>query len=43
MTGWNPSGEKWGAPVDVIFGADGALYISDDVTGAIYRVAYGGR
>ncbi len=43
VTGWNTSGEKWGAPVDVIFGADGALYISDDLTGAIYRVAYGGR
>ncbi|MDX2167916.1 MAG: PQQ-dependent sugar dehydrogenase, partial [Deltaproteobacteria bacterium] len=30
-----------GRPVDVAVGPDGALYISDDFTGAIYRVAYG--
>ena len=31
-----------GRPVDVQDGPDGALYISDDYTGAIYRVSYGG-
>jgi glucose/arabinose dehydrogenase len=30
-----------GRPVDVAVGPDGALYVSDDFTGAIYRVAYG--
>jgi cytochrome c553 len=28
-------------PVDVAVGPDGALYVSDDFTGAIYRVQYG--
>jgi glucose/arabinose dehydrogenase len=31
-----------GRPVDVAEGPDGALYISDDYAGSIYRVAYGG-
>jgi glucose/arabinose dehydrogenase len=30
-----------GRPVDVAVGPDGALYVSDDFTGAIYRIAYG--
>ena len=30
-----------GRPVDVAEGPDGAIYISDDFAGAIYRVAYG--
>ncbi|MCW5891442.1 MAG: sorbosone dehydrogenase family protein [bacterium] len=30
-----------GRPVDVAEGADGALYVSDDYAGAIWRVAYG--
>lgn len=30
-----------GRPVDVAEGPDGAVYISDDYAGAIYRVAYG--
>jgi IPT/TIG domain-containing protein len=29
-----------GRPVDPVLGPDGALYISDDATGNIYRVAY---
>jgi glucose/arabinose dehydrogenase len=29
-----------GRPVDVAVGPDGALYVSDDYTGSIYRVAY---
>ncbi len=32
-----------GRPVDVLDGPDGALYISDDYAGAVYRVTYEGR
>ena len=30
----------WGRPVDVITGPDGALYVSDDHAGVIYRISY---
>jgi glucose/arabinose dehydrogenase len=30
-----------GRPVDLAVGPDGALYVSDDFTGSIYRIAYG--
>jgi glucose/arabinose dehydrogenase len=39
VTGWLVGTQAWGRPVDVIFGADGALYISDDRAGAVYRVS----
>ncbi len=41
-TGWiNPDKKDyWGRPVAPLVGADGALYISDDVGGAIYRLSY---
>ncbi len=44
-TGWLNSSETgentaWGRPVDVIIGADGALYVSDDRAGYIYRIQY---
>jgi glucose/arabinose dehydrogenase len=39
-TGWLTGHYAWGRPVDVIVGADGALYISDDKAGAIYRIRY---
>ena len=40
-TGWlDDEKNSWGRPVDVITGADGALYISDDGAGIIYRVDY---
>ncbi len=40
LSGWlTADGKKLGRPVDVVFGADNALYISDDDTGNIYRVA----
>lgn len=44
-TGWldDKSGEAWGRPVDVLVGTDGALYVSDDRTGAIYRIWYEGN
>ncbi len=32
-------GERWGRPVDAVPGPDGALYVSDDTAGAIYRVS----
>jgi glucose/arabinose dehydrogenase len=39
ITGWlTPDGRKLGRPVDVLFGADGALYVSDDQANRIYRV-----
>ncbi len=32
------SGARWGRPVDAVPGPDGALYVSDDTAGAIYRI-----
>lgn len=44
VTGWNRGtrgpGDAWGRPVDIQEGPDGALYVTDDVAGAIYRVAW---
>ncbi len=48
-TGWLNIGDSgqaqaqnqaWGRPVDVIVGPDGALYVSDDRAGYIYRIRY---
>ena len=33
-----PDGNRWGRPVDAVPGPDGALYVSDDTAGAIYRI-----
>jgi glucose/arabinose dehydrogenase len=33
------NGSRWGRPVDAVPGPDGALYVSDDTAGAIYRLA----
>jgi mono/diheme cytochrome c family protein len=41
LTGFEQSGDVIGRPVDIATGPDGAIYISDDYAGAIYRVAYG--
>lgn len=38
FTGWLLDGEVWGRPVDLEFGADGSLYLSDDRAGVIYRI-----
>jgi len=39
--GWLQSnGRPWGRPVDVQVMSDGALLVSDDYAGAIYRVSY---
>jgi glucose/arabinose dehydrogenase len=35
----NPDGSRWGRPVDAVPGPDGALYVSDDAAGAVYRLA----
>jgi glucose/arabinose dehydrogenase len=35
----NADGTFWGRPVDAVPGPDGALYVSDDAVGAVYRLA----
>lgn len=39
-TGWLQDKAAWGRPVDVITGPDGALYVSDDRAGLVYRIVY---
>ncbi len=41
--GWLVGDRVWGRPVDVSLGPDGALYVSDDYAGRIYRIAYAPR
>ncbi|HEY8461466.1 MAG TPA: PQQ-dependent sugar dehydrogenase [Blastocatellia bacterium] len=43
VTGWMKDGQVLGRPAGLITGADGALYISDDNKGFIYRVTYEGK
>jgi len=38
--GWLKSGRAWGRPVDVLVMPDGALLVSDDRAGVIYRISY---
>jgi len=38
--GWLKGGSAWGRPVDVLVMPDGALLVSDDKAGAIYRIRY---
>ena len=33
----------WGRPVDVLVMPDGALLVSDEQNGAVYRISYGGK
>ena len=40
LAGFNKNGDIAGRPVDIAQGPDGAIYISDDYAGAIYRVRY---
>jgi len=42
LVGFEQDGHVIGRPVDVAEGPDGALYVSDDYAGAVYRVARGG-
>lgn len=39
--GWLKNGRAWGRPVDVLVMPDGALLVSDDRAGVIYRISYG--
>ena len=39
--GWLQGDEFWGRPVDVQVMPDGSLLVSDDWTGALYRITYG--
>ena len=41
LTGFLRDEQVSGRPVDPAVGPDGALYVSDDYTGVVYRVAYG--
>jgi glucose/arabinose dehydrogenase len=34
-----PDGSRWGRPVAAVTGPDGAVYITDDYAGAVYRLA----
>jgi glucose/arabinose dehydrogenase len=39
-TGFHEGDRVLGRPVDVVTGPDGALYVSDDHAGAIYRIRF---
>jgi glucose/arabinose dehydrogenase len=41
--GWLRGGSAWGRPVDLLVMPDGALVVSDDKAGVVYRIAYEGR
>ncbi len=38
--GWLKGDAAWGRPVDVIVAPDGALLVSDDKAGAVYRIDF---
>ena len=42
-TGWLQGESAWGRPADVQVLPDGSLLVSDDLAGAIYRIAYRGK
>jgi glucose/arabinose dehydrogenase len=37
-----PDGSRWGRTADAVAGPDGALYVTDDTAGAVYRIAPAG-
>ena len=41
ITGFEQDGDVIGRPVDILEGQDGAIYVTDDYTGVIYRVVSG--
>jgi len=41
LTGFEKGGDVIGRPVDIVEGPEGAIYISDDYSGTIYRVDQG--
>jgi glucose/arabinose dehydrogenase len=40
VSGWLEGASAWGRPVAPAVGADGALYLSDDRAGAVYRIDF---
>ncbi len=40
--GWLQGDDAWGRPVDILVMPDGALLVSDDEAGVIYRISYRG-
>ncbi|WP_316348557.1 PQQ-dependent sugar dehydrogenase [Desulfuromonas acetoxidans] len=40
VSGWSVDGDVWGRPRDVAVGPDGALYVSDSLAGAVYRICF---
>ncbi|WP_295802954.1 PQQ-dependent sugar dehydrogenase [uncultured Microbulbifer sp.] len=42
IDGWLQGQESWGRPVDLLVMPDGAVLVSDDYAGVIYRVSYRG-
>ncbi len=40
--GWLQGRRAWGRPVDLLVMPDGALLVSDDSAGVVYRISYGG-
>ena len=43
VTGWLKKGAVSGRPAGLMTGADGALYVSDDNRGFVYRISYSGK
>jgi len=41
-SGWLAGTRNWGRPVDLTVAPDGALFLSDDGLGAVYRITYRG-
>lgn len=39
-TGWLRGAQSWGRPVDLLTAPDGALFLTDDAGGRIYRITY---
>ncbi|HWC65416.1 MAG TPA: sorbosone dehydrogenase family protein, partial [Thermoanaerobaculia bacterium] len=38
--GWLQGEHAWGRPVDVLVMPDGAMLVSDDQAGVVYRISY---
>lgn len=43
VTGWLQGQTFWGRPVDLLVMPDGALLVSDDYAGLVYRISYGNK
>ena len=41
LTGFEKDEDVIGRPVDIVQGADGAIYVSDDYSGTIYKIGWG--